>query len=338
MPSAFIIGGSGQIGLAIASRLCDDGWSVELGCRSPGSVESERTATCKAVKLDARQPGALASVISTDYDLVVSCIAFDDADARELLSIQSRIGRIVVISSASVYQDDAGRTLDEAADVGFPEFSSAITENTRTVQAGPETYSTRKIGMENVLLDNAVVPVTVLRPCAIHGPHSKHAREWWFVKRFLDGRTRIPLAYAGRSQFQTTSVVAIADAVVQSSDKRLPAVLNVADSDSPSVMDIGNTIMQSMGIQAELVPLPDENYPPTRGATPWSVQRPFICQSLLNHRVTYAQSVAPAIQWLIESVTNRDWQSQLPQLAEYPRPHFDYTLDDLALTTHIGMG
>lgn len=30
--------------------------------------------------------------------------------------------------------------------------------------------------MERVLLDAATVPATVLRPCAVHGPGSSHAR------------------------------------------------------------------------------------------------------------------------------------------------------------------
>jgi nucleoside-diphosphate-sugar epimerase len=186
--------------------------------------------------------------------------------------------------------------------------------------------------MERELLTNASTPVTILRPCAIHGPHSKHAREWWFVKRLLDGRRRIPLAYGGRSRFQTTSVAAIAESVVRAANGKLPAIANVADADSPTVAEIGHTIMGLMGVDAELVGLPDEPYPPVFGATPWSVQRPMMCAAAAGHNATYAQSVPPAIDWLIEVTRDRDWRQVLPQLAAYLCNHFDYEADDRGLT------
>lgn len=333
MRSAFILGGSGQIGIAIATRLCADGWNVVLGCRSPPAVKLP----WRHVEIDISEPNALRNAIANEFDLLISCIAFDGADARELLKVQSSAGRIVVISSASVYQDSVGRTLDEAKDCGFPLFNGPITEETLTVDAGPETYSTRKIQMEQELLENASIPITVLRPCAVHGPHSKHAREWWFVKRLLDRRKQIPLAYGGLSQFQTTSVSAISDAVVQAFDGRLPSIVNVADSDSPTVAEIGNTIMKVLNINAELVPLSEETFPATKGATPWSVLNPFVCSSVIETNSTYAQSVPAAIHWLVDATRNCDWQTLLPQLARYPRDHFDYRIDDDALLTRIGI-
>lgn len=331
MHSAFILGGSGQIGIALAARLCADGWNVVLGCRSPPVIKGP----WRHVRIDTSQPNALRNSFASEFDLLISCIAFDGYDARELLKVQSLVGRIVVISSASVYQDDAGRTLDEAKDCGFPLFEGPITEETLTVRAGPETYSTRKIQMEQELLENATVPVTILRPCAVHGPYSKHAREWWFVKRLLDRRKQIPLAYGGFSQFQTTSVSAISDAVIQASDGRLPSIVNVADSDSPTVAEIGKTIMDVLDINAELVPLPRETFPPTKGATPWSVLNPFICSSVIDTSCTYAQSVPAAIHWLVDATQKCDWQLLLPQLAEYPYDHFDYRIDDDALSNGI---
>lgn len=327
MRRACIIGGSGQIGISIATRLCAEGWNVVSVNRSAPTIKGP----WQHVEVDISKPNALQDVVKNEFDLLISCIAFDGSDARELLKVQCSTGRIIVISSASVYQDNLGRTLDEAKDCGFPQFKGPITEKTLTVDAGPETYSTRKIQMENELLENASVPITILRPCAIHGPYSKHAREWWFVKRLLDGRKKIPLAYGGLSQFQTTSVAAIADAVVQVLGGHLPSIINVADSDSPTVEDIGRTIMQVLDINAELVPLPDEAYPPIKGKTPWSAKNPYVCASAIDTGSTYAKSAPSAINWLVEATRNCDWQMLLPQLAGYPYDHFDYRIDDEAL-------
>ena len=327
MPKALVIGGTGQIGLAVAERLAGDGWDVALCSRRPPPTPGP----WQHIAADRRDRAAVDAALSEGADLVLDCIAFDVPDADQLLDHQDRIGRIAVVSSASVYADADGLTLDEAGAGGFPNFPVPITEEQPTVAPGPDTYSTRKVALERSLLVRAKVPVTILRPCAIHGPYSRHAREWWFLKRLLDGRKQIPLAFGGRSQFQTTSTRAIADAMAFSLGSSETQVLNVADADAPTVAEIGRAIMDASGISAELVAMPDAPYPPALGGTPWSVERPMICASSVPNTVTYAEAVPRAIEWLIGATRGKDWREVLPQLAAYPKDHFDYDVDDRAL-------
>lgn len=327
MPVAFILGGTGQIGLAVAERLAADGWEISLASRAPAPISGP----WQHVAADREERGALRKALGDGADLVLDCVAFDERHADQLLDLQDGVGRLAVISSASVYCDAEGRTLDEASQCGFPAFPEPIREDHRTVEPGPQTYSTRKVALERRLLDQARVPVTILRPCAIHGPYSKHAREWWFVKRLLDGRDRIPLAYGGRSRFQTTSTQAIGEAVHFSLRSKGSQVLNVVDADAPTVIEIGRAIMNAMGRHADLVGLPDAPYPPVLGATPWSVEKPMVCASSVPSAETYAQAVPRAVRWLIAAMQGRDWREMLPQLAAYPTAHFDYDVDEKAL-------
>jgi nucleoside-diphosphate-sugar epimerase len=328
MSTAFILGGTGQIGLAVAERLAGDGWEVRLVSRAPPPISGP----WQHVAADREERGALRKALADGADLVLDCVAFDVRHADQLLDLQDAIGRLAVVSSASVYCDAEGRTLDEAKECGFPDFPEPIREDQRTVEPGPQTYSTRKVAIERRLLDEASIPVTILRPCAIHGPHSKHAREWWFLKRLLDGRKRIPLAYGGRSRFQTTSTQAIAEAVRFSLSSNGPQVLNVADADAPTVAEIGHAIMDAMGRHADLMGLPDAPYPPVLGATPWSVEKPMVCASSVPSAETYAQAVPRAIRWLVAATQDQDWRELLPQLTVYPERYFDYDVDDQALT------
>ena len=327
MPRAVIVGGTGQIGFATARRLVFEGWDVTIASRRATALPSG----CRHEAVDGRDVDGLVAAVGSAADLLLSCVAFDSTDAQHLAEAGREAGRIMAISSASVYRDMAGRTLDEAADCGFPDFPVPLTEQSMTLDPGPATYSTRKVAMEATLLDRAPCPVTILRPCAIHGPLSKHAREWWFVKRLLDGRRTIPLAYRGQSRMQTTSVSAIADAVVRAAADELPTVANVADADSPTVAEIGRTIMAIMDVDADLVGLPDEPFPPAFGATPWSLPRPMVCSAAATGRETYAGSVMSAVRWLVDTVPSEDWRRFLPQLAAYPTDHFDYEVDDRAL-------
>ena len=149
MPSALIIGGTGQIGVAVAEALTLVGWDVRLASRSA----PDPALPFEQVQLAADDPNALAKALGSGVDLLMDCVAFDAADADRLLGVQGNFGRLVAISSASVYRDDQGLTLDEAFTKGFPTFPIPIPEDHPTVTPGPATYSTRKIAMEQRLLE-----------------------------------------------------------------------------------------------------------------------------------------------------------------------------------------
>jgi nucleoside-diphosphate-sugar epimerase len=188
--------------------MLSDGHGAHRGVHPPPAELVERGA--RIVALDRDNPGNLALTFGVGADALIDTTAYNVDHARQLLTVQGNVGSFVVISSASVYRDGLGRTLDEASQTGFPELPDPIPETHPTVDFGPTTYSTRKIALERHLLDESAVPVTVLRPCAIHGVGSRHPREWWVVKRILDRRPAIPLAYRGTSRFHTSAVTNIA--------------------------------------------------------------------------------------------------------------------------------
>jgi len=274
--TALIIGGSGQIGDASARALLADGWRVRCAQRHVGDLAPELIESgAEAIEIDRRDPGAIALAARGGVDALIDTIAFDEADAGQLLALQADVGAFVVISSASVYCDARGRTLDEAAENGCPDLPVPIPEDHLTVAAGPQTYSTRKVALEQALLQDATRPVTILRPGAIHGPASRHPREWWFVKRILDGRRTAPLAYKGESRFHTSATLNIAELI--RTVLRAPAtqVLNAADPQALSVTAIGETIAAIYGYELRLVAF---DGPPVGqvGENPWCVPRPLV--------------------------------------------------------------
>jgi nucleoside-diphosphate-sugar epimerase len=273
--SALIIGGSGQIGQAAARNLLDAGWLVRLAQRTGSRLPTDLAGEAEVVALDRETPGAVAAALAGGADAVIDTIAFDEGHARQLLGVEADVGAFAVISSGSVYCDASGRTLDEAAQGRFPDYPVPITEDQATVAPGPATYSTRKAALEQTLLQHARRPVAILRPFAIHGPGSTHPREWWFVKRVLDGRKRIPLAFRGESRFHTCATCNIAELVRVALAQSETRVLNAADPAAPSVAEIGRTICGLYGADPELVLI--EGAPEARvGATPWTVPAPLI--------------------------------------------------------------
>jgi nucleoside-diphosphate-sugar epimerase len=333
---AFILGGTGQIGRAVTVDLLEHGWRVTIahrGLRPPPNDLIERGA--EIVILDREKPGELALAVKPGVDALIDTIAFHPEHAHQLLEVQHNVGTFVVISSSSVYRDALGRTLDEARQNGFPDLPVPIPETHPTVDPGPATYSTRKIALERALLD-AATPVTVLRPGAIHGPGSRNPREWWFVKRILDGRKIIPLAYRGKSRFHTSSVSNIAALTRVAIEAPASRVLNIGDPSSPSVAEIAAFIARYLGYTGDIVEIPGEDFPATLGRNPWSVPRPFILDMQTAAKlgytpaITYADAVKLTCNWLVEKASDGDWRERFPGFASRP-DSFDYRTEDCLL-------
>src|SRR6266498_3468228 len=118
---AFILGGTGQIGRAIAVELIEQGWRVTVahrGIHPPPSNLSERV---EVAFLDREKPGELARAVRSGADALIDTVAFGLDHARQLIEVQDSVGTFVVISSSSVYRDALGKTLDEARQSGFPD-------------------------------------------------------------------------------------------------------------------------------------------------------------------------------------------------------------------------
>lgn len=322
-----IIIGAGQIGIACAEQLIASGWSVEILARSRSIAlpagAAERT-------VERSDTAALSRAIGAGGDLLIDTVAFDQTDADQLVQLADRFGAMAAISSASVYSDAKGRTLDEAAQNGFPTGMAGLAVGHRTVAAGDQNYSARKVALEQRLLSGAPDQAIIIRPCAIHGPHSRHPREWWFVKRMLDGRQRIPLAYGGESRFQTTSTGAISRLIRDTFESGARGVFNCADRDSPTVLEIGTIIAAHLGVAPKFVTIDAPAGAVSR--TPWSVPHPFTVTNAGDAAFAraYADEVCVALDWLI-STRPADWRATFPTLAGYPWALFDYAAEDAVL-------
>src|SRR5215831_14038811 len=336
---AFIVGGTGQIGRAVVDDLIEHGWRVTVAHRGIRPLPSDLVERgAKLIILDREKPGELAQALKSGADALIDIMAFHSDHARQLIELQHNVGTFVVISSSSVYRDGLGKTLDEAGQNGFPNLPVPIPETQPTVDPGPATYSTRKIALERTLFDHAATPITVLRPGPIHGPGSRLPREWWFVKRILDGRKVMPLAYRGTSRFHTTSVANIAALTRVVIEAPASRILNIADPSASSVAEIAKTIAQHMGYEGQIVEMPGDDYPATVGRTPYSVPRPFILDVRAagelgySPATTYADAVKLTCNWLVETASDGDWLERFPWFRP-PPDLFDYPQEDRLLAT-----
>ncbi len=327
--TAFIIGGTGQIGIAAAAQLLHAGWQVT--CSHTGRHEPPNVPEGAMLAVVKRQdPAALAAEIGT-VDLLIDTMAFTGRDADQLAGLSSRYGQLCVISTGSVYADDAGRGLDTAGTTGFPVYPVPIPETQPLVAPSPDSYSSGKVELEQRLVETISRPVTILRPCAIHGINSKHPREWWFVKRMLDGRKRIPLVFPA-STFHTSATANIAALIRTTAQSPATRILNAGDPDPPAVRDIGETMAAHLGWEGEFVAMPPDA---AIGHTPWSVPSPLVVNmaaaTKLGYRPagTYAETTRSYVEWMRGQAAG--WRAAFPMFGHYPADPFDYAAEDVAL-------
>ncbi len=338
MAVAFVLGGTGQIGRAVARRLAEAGWDVTAASRGLRPVDAE----VRHVRLDRTQAGSLAAALGDGVDVLVDVIAFGREDAEQLNALAGRIGSTIAVSSASVYADGRGRTLDEATDeASFPDLPVPIPETQATVPPGDATYSTRKAAMEQALLEGPL-PATILRPCAVHGPGSELPRELYFVKRALDGRRAILLGSSGESRFHTTSVANVAELVLLAAERPASRVLNAGDPDPPSVREIGRAVGAALEHAWVEVLDPRTGYELPELRNPWAVPRPLLVDMSEAERLgyrpvtAYPEAVRETCAWLLEQLDGRDWREIFPESADYLGRYFDYGAEDAYLSQLAG--
>jgi nucleoside-diphosphate-sugar epimerase len=303
--------------MAIARALRADDWQVTLAGRN------ERPAPngFDYVALDRDEDGALA--VANGFDLFVDVIPFEAAHAEQDLALD--VGAIVAISSASVYADEQGRTLDEAQGVGdFPDFPVPIPETQRLVEPGDANYSTKKAKVERVLLENGRVTAAIVRPCAIYGQGDRMAREWFFLKRALDRRPYVVLTNRGTSRFHTTASENIGELVRLLAAQPRTGAFNCGDPDPPTVLRIARAIGEAVDHRFTEVLLPEAAGRGDVGQTPWSTPKPLLvdmakAETELGYRpaVTWTEALPRQVEWLINATRDRDWREVLPRGAEY---------------------
>lgn len=324
-----VLGVSGQIGTAVARRMLAEGWVVR-GLHDATTPLPDDLTGVEVTVGDRNDDDILAGVLSDGADGVVDTIAYTSKHAEQLLAHADGIGALAIISSIAVYADDQGHSIGN----GTPRWQRPIRETQSLVSATDETYGGAKVKLEDILLQSNRLPVSALRPAAVCGPGSRHLREWWLVKRVLDGRTILPLKHRGLSQFHPSSTANIAALAMHCLNLTESRTLNAADPDCPTVSEIARYVAQAMDHYWRIIPLPEEHSTGPVGESPWTHPDPIVLDTsaalATGYRpaTTYAAALPGLVEAALVETAGRDWQDVYPALASYAAEMFDYAAED----------
>jgi nucleoside-diphosphate-sugar epimerase len=325
-----------MIGSAAARRLLAAGWRVDLTGRNPDHLPADiKAAGGTFIAADRDDAGQLLAALGSGADLLVDCICYTAADARKLLPLVRAAGSTVMISSKAVYVDDAGH---HANSVTAPRFGGPVSESQPTMAPGDGDYNTRegyganKVAAEQVLLGSGW-PVTVLRPSKVHGPGAARPREWVFVKRVLDRRPAVFLARRGTGTDHTTAAANIAALIEVAASKPGSRIVNSADPDAPTALEISRTIAGLLGYAWDEVLL-DEGADEALGSHPWDAPYPIVLDLTaaeeLGYRPAgdYATTVADEVTWLASGARAKAGRAPLGVDEEYFETFLNYAAED----------
>jgi nucleoside-diphosphate-sugar epimerase len=342
---ALILGGTGAIGRATARRLLAAGWHVDLTGRDPARLPADIAAAGgRFVASDRGDSDALAAALDDGADLLVDCVCYTAADAHRVLPLARQAGSTVMISSKAVYVDDAGNHAN--SDVA-PRFDTPIRETQPTMAPGDGDYVTRegyganKVAAEQVLLASGL-PVTVVRPSKVHGAGARRPREWVFVKRVLDRRPAVFLTRRGAGVDHTTAAANVAALVETVAARPGRRILNSADPDAPSALQIARTVARQLNhVWDEM--LLDDDAPEGLGRTPWDAPHSIVLDTAaavaLGYEPAgdYARTVSEEIDWLVAAARGGEDMALLPRADdEFFAPLLDYAAEDRHLGADAG--
>jgi nucleoside-diphosphate-sugar epimerase len=279
--------------------------------------------------------------VGSGADLLVDCVCYNAVDAEQLVPLAKGVTSTVVISSKGVYVDSLGHHSN--SDVA-PHFEGPIRETQNTVSPGGGDFTTRdgyganKVAAETVLLESGL-PVTVLRPSKIHGAGARRPREWYFVKRVLDGRRHVFFVGHGESIDHPTAATNLAALIEVVATKPGPRVLNSADPDAPSVKEMSRSIAAHLYHQWAEVGL-GADAPADLGRSPWHAPHPIVLDTSASLSLGYvpvgdfATTVRDEVDWLVDVARLGD-DARLPgdYDVEFFEGLFDYGAEDEYLRT-----
>jgi nucleoside-diphosphate-sugar epimerase len=339
-----ILGVNGVSGRAIASELSRRGCEV-VGTgrdirRFPAAL---RDRGVRFVRSDRHDAADLRQVLGAGADVIVDCLCFTAEHARRLLEHRASFGSAVALSSKAVYVDEQGRhsNSDESPrfDGPVPETQPVLGPDFSGAYQSRHGYGPNKVAAEITLRESGA-PVSILRASRVHGPGASPPREWFVVRRLLDGRRRIPVAHHGQTGNHPTAAVNLAKLVATCAQRPGVRVLNAADPGLPTAADIVQAIAAACRRPAQIVEL-DADAPPELGWTPWATWPPFFLDTTASARLgyqpagPYSDTVSAAIQELLELADEQ--RTRLEDDPYFDR-RFDYSIDDAALAHQDGTG
>jgi nucleoside-diphosphate-sugar epimerase len=325
-----VLGGTRFIGPYLVRMLAEGGHDVTIFHR--GETETELPASVEHVHGDfSTFTDHVEGLRSRKPDVVVDMVPFFDKAGQGVLHFRGAAKRAVVVTSCDVYRAFARVWRSEPGPpdpVPLTEESPVRTKPVRALGAG---FDYDNVEIERAVTEDPQLPVTIVRPTAVHGPGDHQHRLYPFLKRMLDGRPAILLDQAlvdWRRAHCYVEDVAHAIALTVVYESAAGRVYNVAYERALTEIDWVREIARIHRWQGEVLLARSEVLPESLREDAFDLRQDYVVDSSrIRRELGYRETVSEneALRRTIE------WERANPPLTG-SQPELDYEAEDRTLS------
>lgn len=250
MRRVLVLGGTAWLGREIARTALEGGADVTCVARGTSGSAPEGA---RFVSLDRSVPGAFdspsAAALAGDWDEVIE-IAWDPAVTEPTLAaLADRAAHWTLVSTVSVYADNATPDEDESARL--------VDALPADVAATVEVYGEAKVTVERAASARLGDRLLIVRPGLIAGPGDGSGRFGYWPARFARGGARALVPETADRMIQVIDVADLADYVVEAASAGVHGVVNAVGDPTP-LAEVLALAADVAGFHGELVARDDE--------------------------------------------------------------------------------
>lgn len=334
-----IIGGTGFIGGRVLAQVLLRKHEVLAVQRriSPVLPSSVKQLACEQQELMRVGP----QLRAFRPDIVIDFVSSSAVQARSTVEVfTGYAGRLIAISSQDVYRAFAVFYGLEPGPLEPVPVTEDSPRRTRRESYPPELLARLKkllgwvndqysnVEMEDVVMNVAALPATVLRLPMVYGPGDYLHRFYPILKRIRDGRQVIPIADTTaqwRSPRGYVEDVAAAIALAADMPEASGQVFNVAEEESFSELEWTEMVARAAGWSGAVVTIPIAKAP-AHLHPPGNPAQHATCSSRRIREELGFRELTRREDALRETIA---WERAH---APDPEPQFDYAAEDAALT------
>lgn len=326
-----VLGGTRFIGPHVVRMLAGRGHDVTIFHR--GETETDLPARVRHVHGEFTTfSKQLDGLRAEEPEVVVDMVPFMDKEGHGVLHFRGIAGRAVVITSCDVYRAFARVWRSEPRPPDPVPLTEASPLRTKPVRELGMSVDYDNVEVERAVSKDSQLPVTIVRPTAIHGPRDHQHRLYPFLRRMDDGRPAILLDEAlmrWRRAHCYVEDVAHAIALTVTAETAAGRTYNVAYERALTEIDWVKEIARVHGWSGEVVVAKSEFLPEPLREDAFDLRQEYVVDSSrIRRELGYSETVSEeeALRRTIE------WERGNPaEPGSVPEP--DYEAEDKALST-----
>ncbi len=319
--NVLIIGGTGLTGKNIVKMLLDRDYDVTIFHRGEHPLELSGSYNSRVREIigDRDNEEAMERLAELEVDFLIDMVLKTEAQARKVVDLfRGKLKHTVCISSLDVY-----RIFDVILEKDSFLQTSPLREDSQ-LRRNLYPYDTDydKIVVEKILLEAQAAgdfSTTILRFPAIYGPGQDTGsfREWFIIKRIIDGNHQVVLPDGGRMYFHHGFTENLAYAVVLTLEnyRKADTIYHVGDEDVFTTRQLFELAGEIYGVEFEFYSIPYEIYAAEIETNPYLINNHLLCDlSKIKKDLGYKQLVHPAkamqitFDWLMNNPRQDDYQ------------------------------